>query len=62
VLHFSARSAALYVALAERAGLLALALAPLQVAISARAALSLTGAPDVRTAPTPDLEGLVSCL
>lgn len=62
VLHFSPRSAALYVGLADRAGLRAQALAPLQIAISPRAAQSLTGAPDVRTAPTPDLDGLVSCL
>ncbi|MDB5544858.1 MAG: uroporphyrinogen synthase [Hyphomicrobiales bacterium] len=62
VLHFSPRSAALYVALAERAGLRTQALAPIQVAISPRAAQRLTGAQDVRTAPTPDLDGLLSCL
>jgi uroporphyrinogen-III synthase len=62
VMHFSAHSAALYVAVAESAGLLAQALAPVQVAISARAAQSLTNARDLRTAPTPDLEGMLSCL
>jgi uroporphyrinogen-III synthase len=62
VLHFSPRSAALYVALADRAGLRAQALTPVQIAISQRAAQALTGAQDVRIAPTPDLDGLLSCL
>ena len=62
VLHFSPRSAALYVALAEKAGLREPAMAPVQVAISARVAQSLSGAGDVRVAPTPDLAGLIACL
>ncbi|MDB5641288.1 MAG: uroporphyrinogen synthase [Hyphomicrobiales bacterium] len=62
VLHFSPRSAALYVALAEQAGLLTRALTPLQVAISPRAAQPLNGAADVRIAATPDLDGLLACL
>lgn len=62
VLHFSPRSAALYVALAEKAGLRDRATAPVQVAISARVAQSLSGAGDVRVAPKPDLAGLIACL
>ena len=62
VLHFSPRSAALYVALAEKAGLREQAMAPVQVAISPRAAQSLAGAREVRIATTPDFEGLLSCL
>lgn len=61
-LHFSARSAALYVALARKLGLVDQAMAPVQVAISPRAAESLSGAREVRIAPTPDLDGLLSCL
>jgi uroporphyrinogen-III synthase len=62
VLHFSPRSAALYVGLADKAGLREPAMAPVQVAISARVAQSLSGAGDVRVAPTPDLAGLIACL
>jgi len=62
VLHFSPRSAALYVALADKAGLLAAALAPVQIAISARAAQPLAAARDLRTAATPDLAGLLAQL
>lgn len=62
VLHFSPRSAALYVALAQQAGLGDRALAPIQVAISPRAGQSLAGARDIRIAPRPDLEGLIACL
>lgn len=60
VLHFSPRSAALYVALAEKAGLTAAALAPLQIAISPRAARQLAGARLLRTATTPDFAGLLA--
>ena len=60
VLHFSPRSAALYVALAEKAGLTAAALAPLQIAISPRAAQQLAGARLLRTATTPDFAGLLA--
>ena len=60
VLHFSPRSAALYVALAEKAGLTAAALAPLQIASSPRAARQLAGARLLRTATTPDFAGLLA--
>ena len=60
VLHCSPRSAALYVALAEKAGLTAAALAPLQIAISPRAARQLAGARLLRTATTPDFAGLLA--
>lgn len=62
VLHFSTRSAALYRALAQRAGLEPQALAPAQIAISARAARELVGAKHITLAPTPDLAGLISAL
>lgn len=62
VLHFSPRSAALYVALADRAGLREAALAPIQIAISPRTAQNIVGAADLRIAPTPDFEGLLSRL
>lgn len=62
VMHFSPRSAALYMALAERAGLCAEALAPTQIAISARAAENLQTAQDLRVAPAPDLDGMIACL
>ena len=62
VLHFSPRSAALYVALAQAAGLATQALAPIQIAISPRAAQDLSAARDIRIAPKPDLDGLISCL
>jgi uroporphyrinogen-III synthase len=61
VLHFSPRSAALYVALAEKARLRAQAFEPAQIAISPHTAQALADARDVRVAPTPDLEGLLSC-
>jgi len=62
VLHFSTRSAALYRTLAQRAGLEPQALAPAQIAISARAARELAGAKRITIAPTPDLAGLISAL
>ena len=62
VLHFSPRSAALYVALAARTGLTVAALAPVQIAISPRAAEPLAGARDLRIAATPDLAGLLAHL
>lgn len=62
VLHFSPRSAALYLALADRAGLREKALAPAQIAISLRTAEHLQDAKDVRTASSPDLSGLLACL
>ncbi len=52
--------AALYVALAEKAGLTAAALAPLQIAISPRAAWQLAGSRLLRTATTPDFAGLLA--
>jgi hypothetical protein len=42
--------------------LLAAALAPVQIAISARAAQPLAAARDLRTAATPDLAGLLAQL
>ena len=62
VLHFSTRSAALYRELAQAAGIEPQALAPAQIAISARAARELTGAKRITIAPTPDLAGLISAL
>ena len=62
VLHFSTRSAALYRQLAQRAGIEPQALAPAQIAISARAARELTGAQRITIARTPDLAGLISAL
>jgi uroporphyrinogen-III synthase len=56
VLHFSPRSAEAYLACARRAGLLAGALAPLQLCLSAAVAepLAAAGAPSIRIAPRPD--------
>jgi uroporphyrinogen-III synthase len=62
VLHFSTRSAALYRSLAQTAGVERQALAPVQIAISARAARELTGAQHITIARTPDLAGLISAL
>lgn len=62
VLHFSTRSAELYRALAQSAGLAAHALKPIQIAISARAGAVLHGAERIAIAPRPDFEGLVSAL
>lgn len=62
VLHFSTRSAALYRSLAQDAGVERQALAPVQIAISARAARELTGAQRITIARTPDLAGLISAL
>ena len=61
-LHFSPRSAALYLALAEQAGLSAAALEPIQIAISKRAGEALLAATDLRIAGTPDFDGLIACL
>lgn len=63
VLHFSPRSAALYLAIAERAGLLEQALRPLQIAISQATADSLGTRPQlIVIAPAPDLDGMIACL
>jgi uroporphyrinogen-III synthase len=62
VLHFSTRSAALYRTLAQAAGIERQALAPAQIAISARAARELGGAQRITIATTPDLAGLISAL
>jgi uroporphyrinogen-III synthase len=63
VLHFSPRSVALYLAIAERAGLLKEALRPLQIAISQATADSLgTQTRRIAIAPTPDLDGMIACL
>lgn len=61
VLHFSPRSAALFVKRAGKAGLREAALRPAQIAISPRAAEPLK-ARDVRVAATPDLDGMIACL
>jgi uroporphyrinogen-III synthase len=60
VLHFSQRSSVSYLRLAERAGILAEALVPHQLCLSARIAATLTAAPSVRTAATPDEEALLA--
>lgn len=63
VLHFSPRSAALFMTLATRAGLLDQALAPIQIAISPRAAEPLAArARRLRIAATPDLAGMIAAL
>ncbi|MDB5508464.1 MAG: hypothetical protein JWL93_933 [Hyphomicrobiales bacterium] len=63
VLHFSPRSAALFVDLATKAGRLPQAMAALQVAISPRAAEPLLAhASRVRIAATPDLDGMIATL
>ncbi len=62
VLHFSPRSAALYVELAQQSGLLQEALTPLQIAISRRAADPLASAGRLAIAATPDLDAMVACL
>jgi uroporphyrinogen-III synthase len=56
VLHFSRRSAEAYLACARRADLLAGALAPLQLCLSAAVAepLAAAGAASIRIAPRPD--------
>jgi uroporphyrinogen-III synthase len=64
VLHFSRRSAALYVDLARRAGLLARALEPLQFCLSAQVAepLLAAGAATVRIASKPTETALVELI
>jgi uroporphyrinogen-III synthase len=63
VLHFSPRSAELYLALARRAGFLDEALRPLQVAISDAAAESLRPtATRLAIARAPDLDAMIACL
>ncbi|MDB5596908.1 MAG: uncharacterized protein JWM36_3869 [Hyphomicrobiales bacterium] len=63
VLHFSPRSAALYLEIAERAGLLKEALRPLQIAISQATADSLgKQVQRIAVAPTPDLDDMIACL
>jgi uroporphyrinogen-III synthase len=62
VLHFSQRSSVSYLHLAQRAGLLAEALVPHQLCLSARIAAPLAAAPSVRIAATPDEEALLALL
>jgi uroporphyrinogen-III synthase len=62
VLHFSQRSSASYVRLAERAGILAEALAPQQLCLSARIAAPLAAAAAVRVAARPDETALLGLL
>jgi uroporphyrinogen-III synthase len=64
VLHYSARSARTYVALAGRAGIVTAALAPRQICLSPAVAKVLTaaGAGRVSVAQTPDEEQLLSVL
>lgn len=62
VLHFSRRSAEIFVQCAERAGVVAAALRPLQFCISAQAAepLARAGADKIRIAAQPDEDALVA--
>jgi uroporphyrinogen-III synthase len=64
VLHYSPRSAETYVALAKRAGLVAQALAPTQLCLSAGVAAKLqaAGAPKLRIAAAPREEELLRLL
>lgn len=64
VLHYSARSARAYVALADAQGLLTQALAPVQLCLSAAVAQSLeaAGATLVRVAAAPDERHLLALL
>ena len=61
VLHFSRRSAQTYLACAERAGLAAPALAPLQFCLSRQVSepLAAAGAAAIRIAPRPDEAALI---
>jgi uroporphyrinogen-III synthase len=62
VLHFSRRSAEIFVQCAERAGVVAAALRPLQFCISAQAAapLARAGADKIRIAAQPEEDALVA--
>ena len=62
VLHFSRRTAEIFVQCAERAGVVAAALRPLQFCISAHAAepLARAGADKIRIAAQPDEDALVA--
>lgn len=62
VLHFSQRSSVSYLRLAERAGVRAEALAPLQLCLSGRIAAPLAAAAEVRIASRPDEEALLALL
>ena len=64
VLHFSRRSCEIFVRCAERAGILAAALHPLQFCISAQAAepLARAGADKIRIAAQPEEDALVALI
>jgi uroporphyrinogen-III synthase len=64
VLHFSRRSAEIFVQCAERAGVAAAALRPVQFCISAQAAepLARAGAHTIRIAAQPEEDALVALI
>ena len=63
ILHFSARSAELFLDLAAKSNVMASAMAPLQIAISTRTAQALRPfASRLIIAPTPDIAGMIAAL